>query len=274
MEELNHHLHQLPDFLQAELSALVGDRHGLQYIDITDRYIHAVNNLNASKRAPLQQEHIDNISFIFGDIHSTKEDLELNARLRAIPGIVPTDFYSMTIYAYFHMESIRFLNELKRNLESLHARIKEQHRQHFERLAHEAAQRAQAEVDAAKRRAFEEAERARAESEEAARRIAQEQAAQQRAKEAALQLAERQIEEAERALTQRREEEARTRVAESRHAVEVTFGPDALRDVEGAIKVLKGSIEIAVTDFSNAMTAYGSLDMRQLEAIQNTNAAH
>ncbi|KPW77453.1 MULTISPECIES: hypothetical protein [Pseudomonas syringae group] len=273
MEELHHHLQQLPDFLRAELAAQVGDWGGLEYIDITDRHIQAINSLITNKRAPLRQDHIDNIPIELDATPWTKPDIEMNARLNSLnlTGIIPIDFFSMTVYAQFHMESIRFLNELKTNLESLHARIKEQHRQHVERLAQEAAER-QAQETA--RRQAEEAARAQAETEAAAQRVAEEQAAQQRTREAALQLAQRQIEEAERAFAQRLAEEARTREAESRHAVQVTFGPDVSQDVEGAIRILKESIEIAITDFSNAISVHGALDMRQLDAIQTMSATH
>lgn len=170
MEELHHHLRQLPGFLQAELAAQVGDWSGIRYIDITDKHVHAINQLIAIKRAPLRQDHIDNSYFLWGADPWDKSSLELNAEIRAIPGRVPTDFFYMTGDARFHIESIRFLNELKGNLESLHARLIEQEREYNERMAQEAAQR-QAEEEA----------RARAEAEEAARRLAEEQAAQQRA---------------------------------------------------------------------------------------------
>ncbi|RMV70846.1 hypothetical protein ALP05_100699 [Pseudomonas caricapapayae] len=183
--------------------------------------------------------------------------------MRAMPGGVPTDFYSMTGNARFHMESIRFLNELKGNLESLHARLIEQEREYNERLAQEAAHRQ-----------AEEAARVRAEAEEAARRLAEEQAAQQRAIEAAFQLAQRQVEEAEHALALRNAEEARAREVESRHAVEVTFGPEASREIDNAIKVLRDTIEIAITDFSNTISAHGAFGLNQLKMIQHIGATH
>ncbi|GAB0077751.1 hypothetical protein I4I80_21235 [Pseudomonas syringae pv. tomato] len=265
MEELRHHLQQLPDFLQAELAAQVGDWGGSEYIDITDRHIHALNQLITNKRAPLRQDHIDNIPIELDATPWTKSDIEMNARLNSLnlTGIIPIDFFSMTVYAQFHMESIRFLNELKTQLESLHARIKEQHRQHVERLAQEAANR-QAQ-EAAQRQAEEEA-RARAEAEE--------QAAQQGAIEAAFQLAQRQVEETEHALALRNAEEARATEAESLRVIEVTFGPEASREIDNAIKVLRGTIEIAITDFSNTISAHGAFDMSQLEAIQNMSATH
>ncbi|KMY01440.1 hypothetical protein V476_09905 [Pseudomonas syringae KCTC 12500] len=263
MEELHHHLRQLPGFLQAELAAQVGDWSGIRYIDITDKHVHAINQLIAIKRAPLRQDHIDNSYFLWGADPWDKSSLELNAEIRAIPGRVPTDFFYMTGDARFHIESIRFLNELKGNLESLHARLIEQEREYNERMAQEAAQR-QAEEEA----------RARAEAEEAARRLAEEQAAQQRAIEAAFQLAQRQVEEAEHALALRNAEEARAKEAESNRAIEMTFGPEASREIDNAIKVLRGTIEIAITDFSNAINPHGALNMSQLEAIQNMSATH
>ncbi|KTB96319.1 hypothetical protein [Pseudomonas syringae] len=271
MEELRHHLQQLPDILQVELATQVGDWGTLEYIEITDRHIQAINHLIANKHAPLRQDHIDNIPTALGDARWTKSDIEMHARLGSLTGVTPIDFFSMTVYAQFQMESIRFLNELKANLESLHARIKEQNRQYLERLATEAANR-QAQ-EAAQRQAEEEA-RARAEAEEAARRLAEEQAAQQRAIEAAFQLAQRQVEEAEHALALRNAEEARATEAESLRVIEVTFGPEASREIDNAIKVLRGTIEIAITDFSNTISAHGAFDMSQLEAIQNMSATH
>ncbi|KPB92232.1 Uncharacterized protein AC502_5454 [Pseudomonas syringae pv. maculicola] len=116
--------------------------------------------------------------------------------------------------------------------------------------------------------------RARAEAEEAARRLAEEQAAQQGAIEAAFQLAQRQVEETEHALALRNAEEARATEAESLRVIEVTFGPEASREIDNAIKVLRGTIEIAITDFSNTISAHGAFDMSQLEAIQNMSATH
>ncbi|EGH06941.1 hypothetical protein Pgy4_03417, partial [Pseudomonas savastanoi pv. glycinea str. race 4] len=158
------------------------------------------------------------------------------------------------------LDSILGLENFKRSIEDLFARLSELGRQHAERLAQEAQ--------------VEEAARARAEAEAAVRRLAEEQAAQQRAIEAALQLAQRQVEEAKHALALRNAEEARAKEAESRHAVEVTFGPEASREIDNAIKVLKGTIEIAITDFSNAFNAHGALGLSRLETIQNMSATH
>ncbi|WP_024645152.1 hypothetical protein [Pseudomonas syringae] len=252
MEELQHHLQQLSGDLQTEIAAYVGEWSGISYIEITDKHLHAVNHLISIKRALLQPVHIE-------FANTPKE------KMRTAPG--NGGLVDLVAEVRSFIESIRALEEFKANLESLYARIKEQtkkeERQHAERLARETTQRQ-----------AEEAARAQAEAEETARRIAQEQAAQQRVQEAALQLAQRQIEEAERALAQRLAEEARVREAESRQAVQVTFGPEALHDVEGAIKILKDSIELAITGFSNAITAHGALDMSQLEAIQHMSATH
>ncbi|WP_024682262.1 hypothetical protein [Pseudomonas syringae] len=253
MEELRHHLQQLPGDLQAEISAHVGDWGGMNYIEITDKHLHAVNLLISTKRALLLPEHIE-----FAQ-RWTQDDTRISPGNGGIVDLVAE------IRSF--MESIRFLEELKANLESLYPRVKEQikeeERQRAERLAQEAAHRQ-----------AEEAARARAEAEAAARRLAEEQAAQQRAIEAALQLAQRQIEEAERALAQRQAEEARTREVESRRAVEVTYGPEASREIDNAIKVLRGTIEIAITDFSNAINPHGALDISRLETIQNMSTTH
>ncbi|MBI6818276.1 hypothetical protein [Pseudomonas syringae] len=263
MDELTHHLNQLPDFLHSEVSHHAGNTDGQPPAHVVERYINATHHLMTSKRVPLRQEYIDNITFMWGDTRSSKQDMENRALLRNMPGGRQTDFFSMTIDADFHMQSIRFLGEFKISLESLLARLKEHERQHAERMAQEAAQR-QAEEEA----------RARAEVEEAARRLAEEQAAQQRAIEAAFQLAQRQVEEAEHALALRNAEEARAKEAESNRAIEMTLGPEASREIDNAIKVLRGTIEIAITDFSNTISAHGALDMSQLEAIQNMSAVH
>ncbi|EGH42308.1 hypothetical protein PSYPI_07750 [Pseudomonas syringae pv. pisi str. 1704B] len=72
----------------------------------------------------------------------------------------------------------------------------------------------------------------------------------------------------------RNAEEARAKEAESNRAIEMTFGPEASREIDNAIKVLRGTIEIAITDFSNTISAHGAFDMSQLEAIQNMSAVH
>ena len=260
MEELHHHLRQLPGFLQAEIAAYVGDWSGMNYIEITDKHIHAVNHLISSKRAPLQPINIEYAHTLWGNQRSTKEDMEMSAHLRTLPSDGRMDLIAE---ARFFMESILFLENFKRSIEDLLTRLLELGRQHAERMAQEAAQR-QAEEEA----------RARAEAEEAARRLAEEHAAQQRAIEAAFQLAQRQVEEAEHALALRNAEEARAKEAESNRAIEMTFGPEASREIDNAIKVLRGTIEIAITDFSNTISAHGAFDMSQLEAIQNMSATH
>ncbi|RMM83289.1 hypothetical protein ALQ71_101883 [Pseudomonas coronafaciens pv. striafaciens] len=52
------------------------------------------------------------------------------------------------------------------------------------------------------------------------------------------------------------------------------FGPEASREIDDAIKVLRGTIEIAITDFSNAINPHGALDMSRLETIQNMSTTH
>ncbi|WP_019334356.1 hypothetical protein, partial [Pseudomonas syringae] len=221
MEELRHHLQQLPGDLQAEIAAHVGDWGGMNYIEITDKHIHAANHLISSKRALVRPTDIE-------FANTPKE------KMRTAPGNGGLVDLVAEVRSFIDsvFDSVLVLENFKRSIEDLLARLLELGRQHAERLAQEAAQR---------------------QAEEAARRHAEEQAAQQRAIEAALQLAQRQVEEAEHALALRNAEETRTREAESRHAVEVTFGPEASREIDDAIKVLRGTIEIAITDFSNAI---------------------
>ncbi|AVB23918.1 hypothetical protein L6218_25855 [Pseudomonas syringae pv. syringae] len=245
MEELHHHLQQLRGDLQAEIAAYVGDWSGMNYLEIADKHIHAANHLISSKRAHLQPGYIE--------LANTPKE-----NIRVAPG--NGGLADLVAEARYFLDSILGLENFKRSIEDLFARLLELDRQHAERLALEAR--------------AEEAARARAEAEEAARRLAEEQAAQQRAIEAAFQLAQRQVEEAEHALALRNAEEARAKEAESNRAIEMTFGPEASREIDNAIKVLRGTIEIAITDFSNAISAHGALDMSQLEAIQNMSATH
>ncbi|AKT33079.1 hypothetical protein RYA05_10725 [Pseudomonas syringae pv. actinidiae] len=242
MEELRHHLQQLPGDLQAEIAAHVGDWGGMNYIEITDKHIHAANHLISSKRALVRPTDIE-------FANTPKE------KMRTAPGNGGLVDLVAEVRSFIDsvFDSVLVLENFKRSIEDLLARLLELGRQHAERLAQEAAQR---------------------QAEEAARRHAEEQAAQQRAIEAALQLAQRQVEEAEHALALRNAEETRTREAESRHAVEVTFGPEASREIDDAIKVLRGTIEIAITDFSNAINPHGALDMSRLETIQNMSTTH
>ncbi|MEE4333797.1 hypothetical protein V2K50_19385 [Pseudomonas alliivorans] len=260
MDELNHHLQQLPNFLQAELAAHIGSLSGLEYTGITERYIHTAHHLINSKRAPLQQAHIDNVRFMWGDVRATKLDMENKALLRSLPGGGQTDFYSMTVDADFHLQSIRFLNEFKAGLESLHGRLKEQQRQHTELVAQEAA-----------RRAAENAARARMQAEEAARRMAEEHAAQQRAREAALQLAQRQTEEAAREVTRRKAEEALRLASESARTAKAMLGPEATKEIGVALNALKNAIEFAVTECSNALSAQGVSNTEHFEAVGKMN---
>ncbi|PBK53806.1 hypothetical protein C6380_11095 [Pseudomonas syringae pv. actinidiae] len=242
MEELRHHLQQLPGDLQAEIAAHVGDWGGMNYIEITDKHIHAANHLISSKRALVRPTDIE-------FANTPKE------KMRTAPGNGGLVDLVAEVRSFIDsvFDSVLVLENFKHSIEDLLARLLELGRQHAERLAQEAAQR---------------------QAEEAARRHAEEQAAQQRAIEAALQLAQRQVEEAEHPLALRNAEETRTREAESRHAVEVTFGPEASREIDDAIKVLRGTIEIAITDFSNAINPHGALDMSRLETIQNMSTTH
>jgi len=57
MEELNNHLQQLPNFLQAELAAHIGSLSGLEYIGITERYIHTAFHLIIGSCVKLEIHH-------------------------------------------------------------------------------------------------------------------------------------------------------------------------------------------------------------------------
>jgi pyruvate/2-oxoglutarate dehydrogenase complex dihydrolipoamide acyltransferase (E2) component len=260
MDELNHFLHQLPNFLQSEITSQAGNLSGSDQIGIVDRYWTAANQLIASKRAPLRQEHIDNARYLWNGTQSTKVDMENRQLLRDMPGPVGTDFYTMTITTDFYLQSIRFLTEFRVSLEALSARLKEQQRLHAQHQAQEAARRlaeaaalAQAQAAETARRQAEAAAHARMLAEETARRVAEEQAAQERAKEAALQLAERQVKEAAQALAQRQAENTPiSKESEVTRPVDFIAGPE----IKAAIGKLKLTIEQAVADLSDVINRY------------------
>ncbi len=87
--------------------------------------------------------------------------------------------------------------------------------------------------------------------------MAEEHAAQQRAREAALQLAQRQIEEAAREVAHRKAEEALRLASESVRTAEAMLGPEATKHIGVALNALKNAIEFAVLECSNALSAQG-----------------
>lgn len=274
MDELNLYLQQLPNFLHSELASHVGNLSGVDQIGIVDRYWSAANQLILSKRAPLRQDHIDNAQALWNGLQSTKEDMENRKLLQGMPGNVGTDFFSMTIAADFVLQSIRFLTDFRARLEALSVRLKEQQRQHVQRQAEEAARRraeeaarAHAQAREAARIQAEEAALAKAQAEEAARRLAEEQAAQQQAREAALQLAQRQVEEAARLLAQRQADEKAARKApDAQNPVGLIAGPEATFQIKAALDKLRAAIEGAVEEFAGAIGSH-DLSEQQLMTI-------
>ncbi|HEX8541391.1 MAG TPA: hypothetical protein VF671_06790 [Pseudomonas sp.] len=284
MEEFNHHLHQLPNFLQNELHAHVGSTHGVSPVQIVARYRAMADHLIATKRGGLDPAHVANVSFMWGNVQSSKADVENMMQLRSMPGHGATDFYSMTVNANFFLQCIRFLTHFRDAMAGLQPRLEEQERQQARLRAEEEARRlAQRQAEEAARLL------AQRQAEEAARQLAQRQAeeaeaARQRAKEAALQLAQRQIEEAARALAQRKAEEqalqaAREILEQSRTEAAVVeeagagqlqpaeassnghsgvreiSGPRVTGEVEKAVLELQKDIERAVVTFARVLAA-------------------
>jgi len=268
MEELNHHLHQLPNFLQAELHAHVGSTHGISPVQMTARYRAMADHLIASKRAGLDPEHVSYAQLLWGNLQSNKTDVENMMQLRSMPGA--TD---LTANANFFLQCIRFLTQFRDAMAGLQPRQEEQERQQARLRAEEEAAR----------------QLAQGQAQEAARQLAQRQAeeaeaARQRAKEAALQLAQRQIEEAALALAQRQAEEQALQAAreileqsvteeavveagavgqlqpgqaptEGHSGVRVISGPRVSGEIEKAVLELQRDIERAVLAFARVLSA-------------------
>jgi flagellar biosynthesis GTPase FlhF len=215
----------------------------------------------------LRQEHIDNAKFLWGNLTSTKVDLENRMMLRTHPGAKPTDFFSLTIEADFFMQCIKFLTEFVGALPAIQARLEEEERQQARRLAEEAARQQ------AQRLAEEEAARqlAQRQAEEAARRLAEELAAQQRAKDAAMQLAQRQIEEAKLALAKRMEQEkasqTKTEEGHPNKAIHLQSTPRLIAELETAVFRLRHDIDRAVDEFARTIETYFEATNEQHVAI-------
>ncbi|MBX8513834.1 hypothetical protein K5D69_03900 [Pseudomonas cichorii] len=263
MEEFQHHLHQLPGFLKAELTAHVGNTEGLSPLHVIGQYCNAIDYLISSKRAALLQEHVDMAIVNFGGTPWSKEDLELSEQLRNMPGIRSMDPYSMSINAHFFLESNRFLNELKPRMKEIEARLVAEQAQH---LAAEAA-RLQAQ------RVAEEAARIKAEEE--ARELARRQI--EEAKQAALALARSQVEEAARTLAAR---QAQSETVENQPQVATQSvawvpGPEASQQIKLALSSLGASIEVAIMAFHEAMQPHADLsdDIHFDEVLRMSQAA-
>ncbi|HEX8541948.1 MAG TPA: hypothetical protein VF671_09610 [Pseudomonas sp.] len=289
MEEFNFQLQQLPGFLQNELNAHVGPTHGISPAQVVARYRAMADYLIATKRAGLDPAHVENVQFMWGNVQSSKADVENMMHLRTLPGHGATDFYSMTVNANFFLQCIRFLTQFRDAMAGLQPRLEEQERQ-------QARMRAEEEARQLARRQAEEAARQLAlrQAEEAARQLAQRQAeeaqaARQRAKEAALQLAQRQIEEAAQALAQRQVEEqalqaaravleqstantapllAETGAISERQPedepgdgsfIQMISGPRMTREIEKAVIDLQKDIDRAIVAFSRVLNAHGFL---------------
>lgn len=290
MTDLNYHLSQLPNFLQAEVHATAGVTSGLPYDHIIARYKSATDHLIAVKRARYQP--------VPGPL--TKAQVDDMMSLVSTPGF---DFskaiHFQLMLAQIGYESIRFLTVFNNYLISVQAQLNEAARQLALRQAQEAAQRlAQQQAEAASRlvaqqqaaeavrllaqRQAEEAARLRAqrEAEEVARLLAQ-----QQAEEAARQLAQRLAEEAQ--LAQRQAEEAALLVIrpqveqaairqiierakddaskaashgevgstvsdELGSSVQLIPGSQALSAFEDAASQLESDVRMALADFTNA----------------------
>jgi flagellar biosynthesis GTPase FlhF len=201
---------------------------------------------------------------MWGNVQSSKADVENMMQLRSLPGHGATDFYSMTVNANFFLQCIRFLTQFRDAMAGLQPRLEEQERQEARRRAEQEAAR----------------ERARLQAEEAARQLAQRQA-----EEAAA--ARRRAEEAARALAQRKAEEQALQAAcealeqavgetaveagptdslpsaetsvegrgDTRSVVHVVAGPKMSAEVEKAVLELQKDIERAVLAFAGVLSA-------------------
>lgn len=270
MNGLYNQLNQLPNFLQSEVTTQAGNLQGLSPVQIVSRYRAACEQLIASKRSGLRQEHIDNATFLWGNLTSTKVDVENMMTLRNLPGARATDFFSLTAEANFFMQCVRFLIEFASALPAIQTRLEEEERQQARQLAEAAARQH------AQRLAEEEAARQLAQrlAEEAARRQAEELAAQQRAKEAAMQLAQRQVEEAALALAKRKEQEKASQTkAEEGHSnqpIDLQSGPRLVAELETAVFRLRHKIDRAVDEFARTMEPHFEASNEQhLAAVQN-----
>lgn len=286
MEEFNVQLQQLPNFLQGELHSHVGSTHGISPVQIVARYRAMADHLIATKRAGLDPAHVANVQFMWGNVQSSKADVENMMKLRGMPGHGATDFYSMTVNANFFLQCIRFLTQFRDAMAGLQPRLEEQER-------HQARLRAEEEARQLAQRQAEEVAR-----QQLAQRLAEEaQAAHQRAREAALQLAQRQIEEAAQALAKREAEEQALRAARAileqtavenvpveaevtgtmknetadGSVVQLVSGPRMSREIEQAVLELQRDIERAIAAFAHVLNAQRiSAGSKSLNAMRYT----
>lgn len=247
-EQVN--LHPLPDFLRAELSEHVGNVAGLTPRQRVVRYRASAEQLIASKRAGLKQEHVNHVNSVpfLSTSRYTKEDLELSNRLRSMPGLRPTDLDSMAIDAIFFLESNRHLMEFSAGLGQLEAHLAEQERLRAQQQAQEAA-RLHAQLLA----------------EETARRLQAEEAARELVRlqiEEARQRAQHEVEEAARKLAQQKAEQETLRATTMpiipASSIKLIFGSQATADVTTAMATLKSSIDQAITVFSETLRPHAA----------------
>jgi hypothetical protein len=273
MEELNHQLQLMPQFLQSEVHSRVGSLQGLSPSRVVNRYRVLAQEIALTKRTSLRQDHIDNANFFRGRTISTKKDVENMNTLRELPGPRATDFYSLSMDADFVMQCVGFLTTFGNNLGQIQSRLEDAER----RQAQEAG------LQAAKRQA-EEATRelAQRQAEEAARLTAERVRAEsiavdQRRKEAAMQLAQRQVEAAGAALAQRRAEEEALRSSTlppaSTGVVQLIRGPEGLPMIEIAVVNLKHAIDQAIEEFVEAVELHFDGDnLQHWNALQHAAA--
>ncbi|MCO8165299.1 hypothetical protein NJC38_24475 [Pseudomonas sp. 21LCFQ010] len=250
MNEFNQHLHQLPDFLQQDLAAHVGNTAGLAASQIVARYRSSAQHLVTSRYAGLLPQDINDARLYLSHMPYDKENIENYLKFRQ-QGFVGIGFSAEVHNAHFILESNRFLMDFVHRTAAVEVRLAEQERLTAQRQAEEAAR-----------------QHAQRMAEEAARRLAQ-----QQAEEAARELVRRQIEEAKQR-AQHEVEEAARKLAQQKaeqetlrattmpiipaSSIELIFGPQATADVTTAMATLKSSIDQAITVFSETIRPHAA----------------
>ncbi|WP_201019417.1 hypothetical protein [Pseudomonas cichorii] len=265
MEEFQHQLHKLPDFLQKELAGQVGNTTGMAPSQVVARYRVSAEHLAASKLAVIAPQDLSDAKLYLGHMPHTKESIESQVAHQNA-GMTWIGF-TMNIYnAHIALESNRFLAEFAQRIAPVAGRLVEQEQLQAQHLAAEAA-RLQAQ------RVAEEAARIKAEEE--ARELAKRQI--EEAKQAALALARSQVEEAARTLAAR---QAQSETAENppqvaTQSVAWVPGPEASQQIKLALSSLGASIEVAIMAFHEAMQPHADLsdDVHFDEILRMSQAA-
>lgn len=255
MKEIDHHYHQLPDFIKSEIAEHTGSLQGLPVVQIVDRYVAAAGHWIAKKNS--HYRYNPDSSGFFGNGPLSKQEMEKLIGLLAPKGpIGRANLMLKGWHSRFTAESIRYLTEFRNSLLPIQARLhaEESARLHAQRQAEEAArQLAQRKADEAarlraQRQAVEEAARQHAlrQAEQAARQLAL-----QQAKEAAIRLIRPRVQQvALQQILDRTRENAAIYNNESVGPIRLVPGPKALDEVKNAATRLKTELQTAIADFS------------------------